>query len=293
MLNDCIANHRLELTVTLTCKLSLDLLEGLSGNGSVDAHQVGNTGLVGRIIADAVLGVGVGDGTLKLTLDVLGTLHQENTALRHGLGHLAVGSIQAHDTGTSFGDVGFGNLEHITVDTVEALSNVTGQLAVLLLVMAHGNQVRLVQQDICCHQSRIGKQAAVDILSMLAGFVLKLSHTGQFAKHGIAVQDPAQLCVLVDMRLDEQGVLLRIQAAGDVLCQLLQSAAAQISRCLTNGDGMQVSHEVEALIQVASGAPVLDGAQIVAQVQITGGLDAGEHSLLCHDFFHVYYLFFA
>ena len=82
------------------------------------------------------------------------------------------------------------------------------------------------------------------------------------------------------MGLDEQGVLLGIQTAGNVLCQLLQSAAAQIGRILPDGDGMQVGHEVETLIQVRSGTPVLDGTQVVTQMQVTGGLDAGEHSLL-------------
>ena len=46
----------------------------------------------------------------------------------------------------------------------------------------------------------------------------------------------------------------------------------------------------EAFIQIAARAPVLDCAQVVAQVQVARGLDAGKHSLLRgigYDFAHV------
>ena len=91
--------------------------------------------------------------------------------------------------------------------------------------------------------------------------------------------------MLVDVGLDEQGVLLGIQATGNILCQLLQGSAPQVGRCLSNSNGMQVSHKVEALIQVAPGTPVLDGTQVVAQMQVSGGLDAGEHPLLGYSSF--------
>ena len=66
--------------------------------------------------------------------------------------------------------------------------------------------------------------------------------------------------MLVNMGLDEQGILLRVQTAGDVLCQLLQGAAAQVSRILADSDGMQISHKVEAVILIGTFCPVLDSA---------------------------------
>ena len=176
-LDDSLANLGLECAVAHAGKLRFDFLEGLAGNCRIDAHEVCHTGLILGVKADAVLRIGVSDGTLELTLDILGTLHQEYTALGHGLTHLAVGSVQTHDTGALLGDKGLGDLEHITVNTVEALCNVTGQLAVLLLIVAHRHQVGLVQQDISCHQGRIGKQSAVDVLRILGGLVLELGHT--------------------------------------------------------------------------------------------------------------------
>ena len=120
---------------------------------------------------------------------------------------------------------------------------------------------------------------------MLGGLVLELGHAGQLAEHGVAVQHPAQLSVRGDVGLDEQGVLLRVQAAGDVLGQLLQGAAAQVGGILPDGDGVHVRHEVVAVKLVRPLDPVLDGAQIVAQVQVAAGLDARQHYFLGSSFF--------
>ena len=130
------------------------------------------------------------------------------------------------------------------------------QLHVLLLILAHRHQIGLVQQNVRRHQSGIGEQTAVDVVRILGGLVLELGHAAQLAEHGVAVQHPAQLRVLVDMALDKQGVLFRVKAAGDVLCQLLQRPSAQVSRILTHGDGMKVSHEIEAVIVVGAFRPV-------------------------------------
>ena len=123
---------------------------------------------------------------------------------------------------------------------------------------------------------------------MLGRLVLELGHAAQFAEHGIAVQNPAQLGVLVHMGLDEQGVLLRIQAAGNVLSQLLQGTAAQICGSLADSNGVQVSHEIEALIQIRSCAPVLDGSEVVSDGEVSRGLNARENYFLivfCHFIF--------
>ena len=112
---------------------------------------------------------------------------------------------------------------------------------------------------------------------MLGGFVLELSHPGQLAKHGVAVEYPAQLRVGRDMRLDEESVFFRIQAAGDVLGQLLQRAAPQGGGVLPDGDGVHICHKIVAVELLGPGGPIFDGTQVVTQVQISAGLDAGEH----------------
>ena len=76
----------------------------------------------------------------------------------------------------------------------------------------------------------IGEEAGVDVVGVLGGLVLELGHTGELAEHGVAVQHPAQLGVGGHVGLDEQHVLLRVQAAGDVGRHLGQGAPAQVGR---------------------------------------------------------------
>ena len=42
----------------------------------------------------------------------------------------------------------------------------------LLLILAHGNIVRAIEENIRCHQSGIGKQTAIDIFSIFRAFIL-------------------------------------------------------------------------------------------------------------------------
>ena len=156
----------------------------------------------------------------------------------------------------------------------------------LALILADGDVVGLIQQDIRRHEAGIGEQAAVYVVGVLGALVLELGHAAQLAEHGVAVEDPAQLRVLVDVALDEQGVLLRIEAAGDILCKLLERAAAQLRGILPHGEGVQVGHEVVAVKLIGPRAPVLDRAQIVAQMQVAGGLDAREHYFFLYFVFH-------
>ena len=87
------------------------------------------------------------------------------------------------------------------------------------------------------------------------------------------------------MGLDEEGVALRVQAAGDILGQLLQRAAAQVGGGLAHGDGVHIRHKVVAVELVGPCPPVADGPQVVAQVEVPAGLDAGKH-----DFFLIFHL---
>ena len=87
--------------------------------------------------------------------------------------------------------------------------------------------------------------------------------------------------MLMDVALNEQRVLLRVQAAGNVLGQLLQRPPPQVRRVLPDGDGVQVRHKIETVVFLRPLGPISNGTQIAAQGQIAAGLDAGEHPLLC------------
>ena len=81
------------------------------------------------------------------------------------------------------------------------------------------------------------------------------------------------------MALDEEGVFLRIQTAGNVLRQLRDRTPPEIGGVLADRDAVQVGHEVEAVKLLREGGPVLHRAQVVAQMQVAGGLNAGQHYL--------------
>ena len=92
-----------------------------------------------------------------------------------------------------------------------------------------------------------------------------------------------------DVGLNEQRVLLRIKAAGDILRKLLKSPAAQVSGILARGQRVKIGHEVIAVELLGALGPVFDGAEIGAEGEVSGGLDAGEHDF--SGFFHITYFF--
>ena len=114
---------------------------------------------------------------------------------------------------------------------------------------------------------------------MLFGLIFELGHTAELSELGEAAQHPAQFRMLMHMTLDEQDVFLGVQAAGDVLRQLLQGAAAQGRGVLAHGDGVHIHDAVQAVIVVLQGDPVLDRAHIRTQGQIAAGLNSAQYPL--------------
>ena len=96
--------------------------------------------------------------------------------------------------------------------------------------------------------------------------------------------------MLVHMALQEHGVLLGVETAGDVLRKLRERTAAKLRRILTHGQRVQVGHKVIAVKFIGKRTPVLHRAQVVAQMQIARGLDAGKHYFLCRIFHFNYRL---
>jgi len=106
----------------------------------------------------------------------------------------------------------------------------------LTLVLPHRDQIRLVEQDICRHEDRIGEEAGVDVVGVGRGLILKLCHPAELPEHGVAVEDPSQLRVLGHMGLDEEGAALRVDAAGDELAVQVVKEAMKLkdARVTTN-----------------------------------------------------------
>ena len=81
----------------------------------------------------------------------------------------------------------------------------------LALVVADGDEVGVVEEDIGGHEDRVGEEADPGRLFATFGrLVLELGHAVQLTHAGGALEQPGQLGVLVDMALDEQGATRRV-----------------------------------------------------------------------------------
>ena len=128
------------------------------------------------------------------------------------LGHLP--AVEPRHHGHSLEDVGLGQPEDrlaLAVDVVEPLGDVARDLQVLLLVLAHRDDVGVVEQDVGRLEHRVGEQAVLGgdplgLLVLVADALLQPAHRGD------ARQEPGQLGRLGHVRLDEEGCLLRGRA---------------------------------------------------------------------------------
>src|SRR5690606_18563542 len=64
-----------------------------------------------------------------------------------------------------------------------------------------------------------------------------------------------------------------------ISCRNFSRLGTQGCRFLPYGDGVEIDHAVNALVGVLQADEVANGAEVVAEVQIAGGLHAGENAL--------------
>ena len=109
---------------------------------------------------------------------------------------------------------------------------------------------------------------------MLARLFLELGHAVQPAQPRHAIENPGKLGMVGVLALVEDDVLLRVDAGGDQRGRDLAGGFAKLLRVLPLGDRMQVDHAIDAFIVVLQADPVADSAEIIAEMQVSGGLDA-------------------
>ena len=262
------------MAVALALHALHDGVDLLAGDRRQDLQQIGHARLGLRVVAHFAFGIR--HRTLELAGDHVGAVQQvDGVGLGLvGLGHFRGGLLQAHDPRTHLGNQRFGHLQGLAVEIVEAHRHIAGQLQVLLLVIAHRHLFGAVEQDVRRHQHRVVEQAGIDVVGVLAGLVLELGHAAELTHLGVAVQHPGQARVRGHVGLHEQHALDRVQPAGQVDAQEFVAARAQFFGRLAHGDGVHVHQRVVAVVLVLQGDPVLERAQVVAQGQLAGGLDA-------------------
>jgi hypothetical protein len=167
--------------------------------------------------------------------------------------------------------------ERVAVAGVEPNGQVSGQLDVLPLIVADRHLLGVVQEDVGRLQRRVREQAGGDEVGLI-GLVLELRHAAQLAEAGRALHDPAQLGVLGHVALGEQRHDLGVEAGRDEDLRELEDLRPQLGRVLRDRDGVQVDDAVNGVVVVLFLDPAPDRTQVVAEVDLAGGLDAGEHA---------------
>ena len=163
---------------------------------------------------------------------------------------------------------------------VELLRDVARQFEMLLLVLADRHMGGAIDQDVGRHQHRIVVEADRRVLAVLAGLLLELGHAVEPAEPRHAVEDPGQLGVSGDLALVEDDVLLRIDAAAmkaAVTSRVLRASSAGPPQTDAGVIGVQVDDAIEAVVRLLQLDEVDDRAEVIAEMQIAGRLDARKN----------------
>mmetsp|Transcript_50157 Transcript_50157/g.132002 ORF Transcript_50157/g.132002 Transcript_50157/m.132002 type:complete len:478 (+) Transcript_50157:177-1610(+) len=270
-------------------RLRRDLLARHARHRLVDAEQVVRLGpVVG--VHDALGRVGL--AALDLARNLVGRVEEVDArrVVLGALGHLGGAVLQAHHARIRLLDESLRLNERLlllvlAVLVVEAARNVTRELEVLPLVLAHGDELRLVEQDVRRHQHRVAKQAHANRLAvararfLLRLLLLELDHALQPAHRRRAVEQPRQLRVRRHVRLHKHLGALRINSAREIqrggAVRVLRELLGRVRR----GDRVQVDHAEIVVVLLLILDPLPNRTQIVAQVQHAGRLHAREHAL--------------
>jgi len=162
---------------------------------------------------------------------------------------------------------------------VEPDRDIAGDLDVLPLVVANGHLVGVVEQNVGGLKGGVCEQASRDEFGLSLGrLVLELCHAAQFAERHRALHDPTELAVGGDMALHENRRHIGVQTDGKKHRRKLQSIHADDARFFGDGQRMQVDDAVKNVGFVLSFDPVSQGTQIVAEMNLAGGLNARQNA---------------
>jgi hypothetical protein len=154
---------------------------------------------------------------------------------------------------------------------------------VLQLVLAHGDDRGLVQQDVRRHEHGVLEEAGEDVL-LLRPLVLELRHALEVPERRDVREVPRELGVLAHVALHEQGAARRIEPARHEVARHALDARAKLGRVVLVGDRVRVDDaEDEVLLLLGDlRGPGAHRAEPVADVELAGRLDAGEDARAAH-----------
>ena len=152
------------------------------------------------------------------------------------------------------------------------------------LVLAHGNEVAFINEDVCGLQHRVSKKSVgtqiffgdVIALFLVGGDTFEPSQRRDHRKQQM------QFGMLRHMRLDEHGAALGIEPGGKPIEQDFYGILLYLrSIGVVGGERVPVGDKKEALILVLHAYPVIECAHEIAQVQLPGRAHPAEDAFLC------------
>ena len=151
----------------------------------------------------------------------------------------------------------------------------------LPLIFANGNYIALIKQYVRRHKHRICEKAGVYIIRMLGALVLKLGHAVKLAHIRCAVEHPAQLAMLLNVRLNEYNAFLGVHAAGKQQRSKRKGVFPKYVRILLNGYCMKVGYAVIAEPAFSlKQRPIAQRAHIIANRGYAGRLNTAQYYFL-------------
>ena len=166
--------------------------------------------------------------------------------------------------------------ERVAVAHVEGADDLARQLEVRGLVLADGHQRRLVDDDVGRLQDGVGEQAVVDVVGLLLALLLVGRRPLEPADRGDGGEQPGELGHLGPVALDEERALVGIETEGQQRGGHLAGSRAQDVGVVRARQRVVVDDAVDRLVLGLEPDVVADGAQVVAEMDDPGRLDARE-----------------
>ena len=219
----------------------------------------------------------VGDGGLELLPDHVRLVDHSHDALRvaRGRRHEALGLLEVLDARTFLRVDALRDREGLSVAAVEALGDVARQLDVLPLVVAHRDDVGLVEEDVARHQHGVAEEPRGDEL-LVGRLVLELRHAPQLSEAGRGAQQPGGLGVRRHVALAEDDRALGVDTGRKEHRRAGERRLAQAFGLVRGRDRVQVDDAEDGLALLLGRGVLAVAAAVVAERLVAGRADAGE-----------------
>src|SRR5579884_329331 len=169
------------------------------------------------------------------------------------------------------------------IKLVEPARHLAREFDVCHLVLAYGNVIRLIYQNVCRLQQRIAEEpigrkvfAAYVFLLLLIG--RDAFQPAEWRNHG---EEQMQLGMLFYVALHKDDALLGVKSGGKKIERHIQRVLLHLRWISVIGrEGVPVGDEEVATVFVLEAHPVPERSHVVAQMQLSGWTHAAEHALI-------------